>query len=104
EPPSATPPPADAKSPQASGQNASTTAQTKKPKFAFVTNSASTFWTIAEAGVQKAAQEFDVDAEMKIPAGGAIDEQQRIIEELIARKMDGMAISPIDPDHMTAVL
>lgn len=76
----------------------------KKLKFAFVTNSASTFWNIAEKGVQKGAKEFGVEVEMRIPASGQVDEQQRIIEELIAKQIDGMAISPIDPANMTRVL
>jgi len=76
----------------------------KKLRFAFVTNSASTFWNIAEKGVQKGAKEFGVEVEMRIPASGQVDEQQRIIEELIAKQIDGMAISPIDPENMTRVL
>lgn len=76
----------------------------KKLRFAFVTNSASTFWNIAEKGVRKGAEEFGVEVEMRIPASGQVDEQQRIIEELIAKQVDGMAISPIDPANMTRVL
>ncbi len=82
----------------------STRADAKKLKFAFVTNSASTFWTIAEKGVRKAEKEFGVEVEMRIPATGAVDEQQRYIEDLIAKKVDGMAISPIDPANMTKIL
>ncbi len=75
-----------------------------KPHFAFVTNSASTFWTIAEKGVRKGEAEFGVEVEMRIPQSGAVDEQQRIIEDLIAKKINGMAISPIDPANMTGIL
>jgi ribose transport system substrate-binding protein len=33
-----------------------------------------------------------------------VDEQQRILEDLLARGIDGIAISPIDPANMTALL
>lgn len=72
--------------------------------FAFVVNNPSTFWAIAEAGLKKAEAEFGVEVEIRTPPTGAVDEQQRIIEELIAKQVDGMAISPIDPAGMTRVL
>ncbi len=76
----------------------------KKASFAFVTNSASTFWTIAQKGVEKGEKEFGCKVDVRIPSSGAVDEQQRIIEDLIAKKIDGMAISPIDPANMTPIL
>ncbi len=65
-----------------------------RPSVAFVTNGVANFWTIAEAGVRAAADEFDCDADIRMPNG--IVDQNRIIEDLIARKVDGIAISPID--------
>ena len=68
-------------------------------RLAFVTNNASDFWKIAEAGVRKAEQEFDVECEMQIPPNGTADDQQRIVEALIAKGITGMAISPNDAQN-----
>ena len=71
----------------------------------FVTNNASDFWTIARAGVQKATAELgDVDVDFKIPADGTAATQKRIIEDLLARGVKGIAISPKDPANQTTVL
>jgi ribose transport system substrate-binding protein len=71
----------------------------------FVTNNASDFWTIARAGVQKATTELgDVDVDFKIPADGTAATQKRIIEDLLARGVKGIAISPKDPANQTTVL
>ncbi len=65
-----------------------------KPSVAFVTNGVANFWTIAEAGVNAAAEEFDCNADVRMPNG--IMDQNRVIEELISKNVDGIAISPID--------
>ena len=73
-------------------------------RFAFVVNTPSSFWTIAEAGVHKAEAELGVEVDFRMPQTGSVDEQQRILEDLLARGIDGIAISPIDPANMTALL
>ena len=72
--------------------------------FAFVVNTPSTFWSIAEAGLRKAEAELGVEVEIRIPQTGAVDEQQQILQDLLARQVDGIAISPIDPNNMTRLL
>lgn len=72
--------------------------------FAFVPNSPSNFWKIAEAGVRKAEAEFGVEVEVRLPQSGAVDEQQQILQDLLTRQVDGIAISPIDPANMTRLL
>src|SRR5919202_2158411 len=74
-------------------------------KLAFVTNNASDFWTIARKGCEKADAELpDVTAEFKIPADGTAAEQKRIIDDLLAKGVDGIAISPVDPDNQTQLI
>ncbi|MBS1792758.1 MAG: sugar-binding protein [Acidobacteria bacterium] len=74
----------------------------KNFKLAFVTNNASDFWTIARKGVEKADAELDnVTVEFKLPGSGGADEQKRIIDDLIATGVSGIAMSPIDPDNQT---
>src|SRR5437763_5086503 len=74
----------------------------KKKKLAFVTNNAANFWTIAKRGCEQADKELDdVDVEFKIPGEGTAAEQKRIIDDLLARGIDGIAISPVDPTNQT---
>jgi ribose transport system substrate-binding protein len=77
----------------------------KKKKVAFVTNNAADFWTIARRGCEKADQELDdVDVEFKIPGDGTAAEQKRIVDDLLAKGIDGIAISPVDPANQTQML
>jgi ribose transport system substrate-binding protein len=87
----------------------SKTEATKAPqgglKLAFVTNNASDFWTIARKGVEKADQELDtVTVEFKMPADGTAAEQKRLVDDLLAKGIDGIAISPVDPKNQTEML
>ena len=74
-------------------------------KLAFVTNNASDFWTIARKGTEKADEELaDATVEFKIPADGTAAEQKRIIDDLLAKGIDGIAISPVDPANQTELI
>src|SRR5215216_3208401 len=76
-----------------------------KHKLAFVTNNASDFWTIARKGTEKAAREIpNIEVEFRIPADGTAAEQQRLIDDLLARGIHGIAISPVDPKNQTTML
>jgi len=77
----------------------------KTLKLAFVTNNASDFWTIARAGCTKARQDRgDVEVDFQIPSDGTAAEQKRILDNLLARGVDGIAISPVDPANQTTML
>ncbi len=77
----------------------------KKLKLAFVPNNAASFWTIARAGCDDAAKELgDVEVDFRIPATGAAAEQQQILDDLMAKGVDGIAVSPIDPANQTPAL
>jgi ribose transport system substrate-binding protein len=72
---------------------------------AFVVNVSADFWTIARRGIEKAAREHpDFDMEMIIPAQASAAEQRRILDELLARRVAGVAISAINPASQTDVL
>jgi ribose transport system substrate-binding protein len=74
-------------------------------RLAFVTNNASDFWTIARKGCEKADAELsDVTVEFKIPSDGTAAEQKRIVDDLLAKGVDGIAISPVDPDNQTGLI
>jgi len=77
----------------------------KKHKVAFVTNNASEFWTIARKGTEKADAEIpNVEVEFRIPGEGTAAEQQRIVDDLLAKGIEGIAISPVDPTNQTQML
>ncbi|OAI55694.1 sugar ABC transporter substrate-binding protein [Verrucomicrobiaceae bacterium SCGC AG-212-N21] len=69
-----------------------------KPRVAYMGNAIAPFWSIAEKGARKAAAEFGADVDVRMPANGAAD-QKRMVEELLARGVDGIAFSPADPKN-----
>jgi ribose transport system substrate-binding protein len=79
--------------------------QNKGKRLAFVTNNASDFWAIARKGTEKADAELpDVTVDFRIPANGTAAEQKEIIDALLAKGVNGIAISPKDPDNQTQLI
>jgi ribose transport system substrate-binding protein len=73
-------------------------------RLAFITNNAADFWTIARRGTEKADAELaDVTVEFRLGDGTAAA-QKRIVDDLLAKGVDGIAISPVDPANQTAML
>jgi len=73
-----------------------------KPKVAFVTNLVAEFWAPARKGVEDAAAEYGVEADFRMPQNPA--DQKNILEDLLARGIDGIAVSPSDPDNQVGFL
>jgi ribose transport system substrate-binding protein len=92
--------------PAPSGTNsAGTTGAGTRHRLAFVTNNASDFWTIARKGTEKAAKDIPgIEVEFRIPSDGTAAEQQRVIDDLLAKGIQGIAISPVDPANQTQML
>jgi ribose transport system substrate-binding protein len=87
------------------GEREGAPSASKKFKVAFVTNNASDFWTIARKGTEKAAADLpNVEVDFKINSDNTAAEQQRIVDDLLAKGVDGIAISPVDPDNQTQML
>jgi ribose transport system substrate-binding protein len=74
-----------------------------KKKVAFVSNGVASFWTIAAAGVKAAGETVGVQTETLMPVEG-ISDQKRIIEDLLTRGIDGIAVSPIDAANQVELL
>jgi ribose transport system substrate-binding protein len=73
-------------------------------RLAFITNNAADFWTIARKGTEKADTELaDVTVEFRLGDGTAAA-QKRILDDLLAKGVAGIAISPVDPANQTAML
>lgn len=77
---------------------------TARKKVAFVSNGVAAFWTIAAAGVKAGGEKFGVDAETLMPTQSGVSDQKRIIEDLLTRGIDGISVSPVDPDNQTDLL
>ncbi|WP_025226714.1 sugar-binding protein [Fimbriimonas ginsengisoli] len=72
---------------------------------AFVTNNSSDFWTIARKGTEKADKELsDVEVDFKMPSDGTAATQTQILDDLVTKGEDGIAVSPVDPKNETAEL
>jgi ribose transport system substrate-binding protein len=80
--------------------------RTARPlKVAFVTNNSADFWTIARRGVERADEELaDVEAEFRLTSDGTAAEQQRIVDDLLTKGVDAIAISPVDPQNQVALI
>jgi ribose transport system substrate-binding protein len=70
----------------------------EKTKLAFITNNTANFWVFARRGSEKAAGEIsDIEVDFKLASDPTPAEQRRIIDDLLARGVKGIAISPVDP-------
>ncbi len=81
------------------------TTEKENVKLAFVTNNSADFWTIARKGVEKADSELDnVSVEFRLDSDGSAAEQRRILDDLLTKGVQGIAISPVDPENQTDIL
>jgi len=85
------------------GCNRSDTPARKNAHIAYITNGVASFWTIAKFGAEAAGRDLGVDVTVHMPAEGIAD-QKRIVEDLLTRGVDGIAISVIDAANQTGFL
>ena len=91
--------------PRSGTNRAGNSAAGTKHKLAFVTNNASDFWIIARKGTEKAVKDIpNIEVEFRIPSDGTAAEQQRVVDDLLAKGIQGIAISPVDPANQTPML
>jgi len=76
----------------------------KQITVAYVSNGPYTFWTYAHAGCIMAERQFGIKVEFFKPPNAMAEEQIRFIEAMLAKGVDGLAISVIDPVNMTPFL
>jgi len=77
-------------------------AESSKISLAFVTNNPSDYWTICRKGTDAAAKELgNVDIQFIMPADGTAATQKQDVDDVIAKGVKGIAISPVDPANMT---
>ncbi len=80
-------------------------AASKPVKLAFVCNNASDYWTIARKGVEAAQKEYpNIDVNFQTPDQGTAAQQTQIVNDLLAKGVQGIAISPVDPANQTDLI
>lgn len=88
-----------------SGGTAHNSPAAKKYRLAFVTNTKNDFWTTVRHGCNSAAQNLgNVDVDFHYFTGTTADEQDKMVGDLVAQGVDGIAISPIDAEKQTDFL
>ncbi len=70
----------------------------------FVTNNTAIFWNYAKKGAEKAAEEFKVELEFRKPPTGQASQQKEIIDALLDKGIDAIAVSVKDPTNQSAYL
>ena len=84
------------------GKDAAQTQPKSKPSYAFITNCVADFWKHAQAGVNAAGKDLDVNVTFTMPNG--VTDQTRKVEDMLTRGVDGIAISPLDPANEVDVI
>lgn len=72
-----------------------------KIKIAVITNNPADFWTIAEKGANDAAKANDVELIFRKPERGEAGLQLNILNEMMTKKVKGIAVSVINPKEQT---
>lgn len=75
-----------------------------KLQIAFITNCVDPFWFPGRVGAQAAGRDLGVEVDVQMPANATPVEQKQILEDMLARGVAGIAISPIDPTNQTTLL
>lgn len=77
----------------------------KPLKIAIVTNNSSDWWTIARKGGDKAASELpNVELDFRMLSEGTAAAQKTLVDDLMARGVDGIMVSPIDVENQKQML
>ncbi len=71
---------------------------------AFVTNNPSDYWKICNKGVDAAAAKLGDKVQFVEPADGSVQTQKQDVDDLLAKGVKGIAISPVDPANETDYL
>ena len=74
-------------------------------QLAFVTNNPSDYWTICRKGTEAATKDLgNVDVQFIMPSDGSAATQTQDVNDLLAKGVKGIAISPVDPLNETPFL
>jgi ribose transport system substrate-binding protein len=72
---------------------------------AFVTNNSSNYWLDAKRGTEEAMKEMpNVNVQFIMPSDGAAATQRTNVDDMMAKGVQGIAISPVDPKNEVDLL
>ena len=78
---------------------------TKRLRIAVVTNNSSDWWAIAKKGGEDAAKELgDVEFDFRMLPEGTAAAQKALVDDLLARGVDGIMVSPLDVENQQEML
>ena len=75
-----------------------------KPLVAFITNNPEAFWTVAEVGAKKSAEEYKAEVLFRKPSPGNAATQKEEIDAAVNRGVKAIAVSVIDPKTQSEYL
>ena len=73
-------------------------------EIALVSNAVVPFWTAMAKGMEHAGEKLGVKVSWKGPESSQVSEQMRIIENFVSKGVDGISISPINPESIIPVI
>lgn len=77
----------------------------RKLRLAFVTNTTNDFWATVRNACNNAANNLGtVDVDFRFFTGSTAEEQNKIVSDLVANGVNGIAISPIEAEKQTEFL
>lgn len=76
----------------------------KKSFFINPKNIGPAYWAVAEEGVKKAGEELGVEVTFNAPTEPSSSDQINMIEDMLIREFDGMAVSPNDAESAKTVI
>ncbi len=86
-------------------QNYAENPTTKKLKIAVVTNNSSDWWAIAKKGGDDAAKELgNIEFDFRMLPEGTAAAQKALVDDLVARGVDGIMVSPMDVENQQQML
>jgi ribose transport system substrate-binding protein len=107
-----TPAPSGGNAPSGGGGSSSAaTAKFEQPrkasgdiKIQIITNGISPFWDPMAVGMKKAAEENGCQAEWAGPQNSEVGAQKQLVESALAKEVDGIAISCIEPEATIPII
>jgi ribose transport system substrate-binding protein len=88
----------------AGGSAADPAAKQGEPKLALVTSSASHWWNVVVHGARRYESEEGVHVDVRMPAKGTVEQQDRILTDLTNEGFDAVAVHAVAPRHQVAAL
>ncbi|MCH2210080.1 MAG: sugar-binding protein [Fuerstiella sp.] len=85
-------------------ENGGAASSDDQPNVAYVTNGIASFWVIAEKGALDGGKEFGAQVQVLMPGTDGVGDQKRMCQDLLAQGIEGIAISPIDPENQGDLL